>query len=101
MTNPRHLARIEEAREYGEIAGREYQHLAEQVCPPQEWTEDARKRWCALLREIAKNPYSEDEYPYPDATEAENTHYYRTWYHAFTTGRHAVQSENRRAKATA
>lgn len=94
-----HPARMQEAAEYGEVAGREYQAHAEQTCPPEEWTTTAQAKWCAMLEEIRENPYEVGPRMYPDATDQMNDAYAKAWTMAFEVGRHAVQAENRRAAA--
>jgi hypothetical protein len=99
LPTPKHTARVEEARELGAMAGREYQHVAGQTCDPADWTEEAREKWCRLLAYIRENPYEDGGFPYADATDEQNRLYANNWEISFRQSRHAAQAEQRRKEA--
>lgn len=95
-----HMQRVAEARELGDLAGREYQHVANQTCDPGEWTVTAQEQWCRLLECIAENPYTADQYPHKDATAEQNATYAHEWAGAFKVAKRTEAADQNR-KATA
>lgn len=60
---PLRVTQLQEAEDLGEIAGRRHRDVASELCNPEDWTDQERRKWCALLTILATNPYEDDEYP--------------------------------------
>lgn len=86
-----HQARLEEARESGEVAGREYQIARDDHTL-------TRDEWTYLLGKIQENPWAPGVYT-EDVTPSEAKHLAKTWDLHFASGRHQQQAESGRKNA--